>query len=125
MKILIVDDDDSLRSWLAGELEARGYEILQTHFGDGGLHLFKKNGPFALVLSDYKFHPGPTIKDGTQLLTAMHAINSIQQMAMMTSDPQGARRNLPRALRDLPVLRKPFRFEQVLRLLRQPVLPLV
>ncbi len=63
MKILIVDDDDALRSWLAGELEARGSEVLQTHFGDGGLHLFKKNGPFDLVLSDYKFIPGQMIKD--------------------------------------------------------------
>jgi hypothetical protein len=45
-------------------------------------------------------------------------------MAMMTSDPKETRGNLPRALRHLPVLRKHFRLEQVLRLLRQPVLPL-
>jgi hypothetical protein len=42
MKILIVDDDDALRSLLAEELEVGGYEVLQTHFGDGGLHLYQK-----------------------------------------------------------------------------------
>jgi len=31
---------------------------------------------------------------------------------------------LPQAFRHLPVLRKHFRLEQVLRLLREPVLPL-
>jgi CheY-like chemotaxis protein len=124
MEILIVDDDDALRSWLTGELEARGCEVLRTHFGDGGLHLFKKHRSFELVLSDYKFIPGQTIKNGAQLVAAIHGINSLQQMAIMTSDPQEARRNLPKVLRGLPILRKPFRVEQVLRLLRQPVLPL-
>lgn len=57
MKILLVDDDEGLRSHLAKELEARAFEVLQAQSGD-------------------------------------------------------------------PVLRKPFRLEEVLRLLRQPVLPL-
>jgi DNA-binding NtrC family response regulator len=124
VKILMVDDDNALRSWLAGELEARGCEVLETHFGDGGLHLFKKNGPFELVLSDCKFIPGQTIKNGAQLVAAIHGINPFQQTAIMTSDPQDARRNLPKVLRHISVLRKPFKIVQVLRLLRQPVLPL-
>jgi DNA-binding response OmpR family regulator len=124
MKILLVDDDDGLRSLIAKELESRGYEVVQTHFGDGGLHLFTKNRSFELVLSDYKFIPGQTIKNGAQLLTAIHAINALQQMALMTSDPHGAQGKLPKVLRGLPILRKPFRLEEVLRLLRQPVLPL-
>jgi hypothetical protein len=45
-------------------------------------------------------------------------------MAITTADPQDARRNLPKALRSLPILRKPFTVEQLLRLLRQRVLPL-
>lgn len=43
-------------------------------------------------------------------------------MAIMTSSPGAqARENLPDALRRLPVLRKPFRIEQVLELLREPI----
>jgi DNA-binding NtrC family response regulator len=124
MKILIVDDDDCLRSVLARELEAREYEAVQTHFGDGGLHLYEKSGPWEFVLSDFRFIPGTTIKDGVQLLAAIHQINPYQQMGMMTSDPKEARKRLPQNLQHLPVLRKPFGIEQVLRLLRQPVLPL-
>lgn len=118
-----MDDDDAILSFLTKELEAREFEVLQTHFGDGGLSLYKKDGPWELVLSDYRFVPGPNIKDGVQLVAAIHGINSRQRMAIMTADPEEANRKLPEALRGLPVLRKPVKVEQLLRLLRQPVLP--
>ena len=87
MKILLVDDDDALRGFLAKELEARGFEAVQTHFGDGGLHLYQKSDPWEFVLSDFRFMPGPTIKDGTQLLTAIHRINPFQQMGILIVSP--------------------------------------
>jgi len=124
MKILIVDDEDALLSFLAKELEERGYEVLQTHTGDVGLDLYKRDGPFAFVLSDYRFIPGTKIKDGVQLVTAIHEINPSQRMAIMTAVPNEAREKLPKALWLLPVLPKPFKIEQLLRLLREPVLPL-
>jgi|SRR5271166_1565446 len=124
MKILLVEDDEALLWFLAKELGARGYELLQTHTGDGGLYLYKKDGPFEFVLSDYRFIPGMKIKDGVQLVTAIREINPLQRMAMMTAGPKEARGKLPNALRDLQVLRKPFKLGQLLRLLREPVLPL-
>ena len=124
MKILLVDDDEGMRSHLAKELEARAFEVLQAQSGDEGLYVYQKNGPWEFVLSDYRFFPGTKIRNEAELVTAIHAVNPLQQMAIMTSDPQRARRKLPKVLRHLPVLRKPFRLEEVLRLLRQPVLPL-
>jgi hypothetical protein len=104
-------------STLAEERDKGWCEILHTHFGDGGLELYDKYGPWEFVLADYRFIPGVKIKDCMQLVTAIHGINPHQQMAFMTADPKGARGNLPQALRHLPVLRKHFRPEQVLRLL--------
>jgi DNA-binding NtrC family response regulator len=124
MKILIVEDLDGSRSLLAKELKARDFEVLQAHSGDGGLYLYQKHSPFDLVLSDFRFVPGTEIKDFMQLAAAILEINPYQQMAIMTSDLRGARRNLPKVMRLLPVLRKPFEIGEVLRLLRQPVLPL-
>src|ERR1700683_2355987 len=88
MKILIVDDDDALVAFLAKELEARGCEILQTHFGDGGLKLYNRYAPFEFVLSDYRFIPGAQIKDGVELVTAIHGIDPHQRMALMTAAPE-------------------------------------
>jgi ActR/RegA family two-component response regulator len=62
MKVLIVDDDDVLVAFLAKKLEARGYEVVPTHFGDGGLSLYRKEGPFEFVLSDYRSSPAQTIE---------------------------------------------------------------
>jgi DNA-binding NtrC family response regulator len=124
VRILIVEDDEVLLSVLAKKLEASGYEVVATHFGDDGLSLYKKDGPFAFVLSDYKFISGMQIKDGVQLVTAIHGFNPAQRMAIMTAWRDEVREKLPQALRLLPVLEKPFRFEQMLRLLREAVLPL-
>src|SRR3984885_11645596 len=88
MKILIIDDDDVLVAFLAKELEARGYEVLQTHFGDGGLKLYNRYGPFEFVLTDYRFIPGTQIKDGVELVTAIHELNPHHQMALMTAAPE-------------------------------------
>src|ERR1700683_770211 len=124
MKILIVGGDDALLSSLAEQLQYRDFEVIPTHFGEGGLALFEKDGPFAFVLVDYRFIPGVRIKDCVQLVTAIHLISPFQQMAIMTADPKEARETLPQALQHILVVRKPFRIEQLLRLLRQPVLPL-
>jgi CheY-like chemotaxis protein len=123
MKILIVGGDNALLSSLTEELESRDFEVFPTHFGDGGLDLYKKHGLWELVLTDYRFFPGTKIRDGVQLLAAIHGTNPFQQMAIMAADPKEVREKLPEALRNLPVLRKPFRIEELLRLLRQPVLP--
>jgi CheY-like chemotaxis protein len=124
MKILIVDDDDAVLLSIGSRLRSGGFEVKEASTGDGAMYVYEHQGPFVFVLSDYRFVPGAKIKDGVQLVTAIHEINPHQRMAMMTADPKEARRKLPPALQYVPVIRKPFRVEQVLRLLRQPVLPL-
>jgi CheY-like chemotaxis protein len=105
-------------------LESRGFEVLTAQSGDEALYAYKKHGLFAFVLCDYRFFPGTKIGDGVQLVTAIHAIKPRQQMAIMTASSEEARGKAPQFLRHLPILRKPYRVEQLLRLLREPVLPL-
>jgi hypothetical protein len=95
MKILIVGGDDTLLSSIAEELESRDFQVLTTHFGDGGLSLYKKDGPFAFVLTDHCLLPGVKIKDCVQSATAIYLINPFQQMAIMTADLKEAREKLP------------------------------
>jgi len=124
MKILIVDDDDAVLLCIGSRLRSGGFEVKEASTGDGAMYVYEHQGPFAFVLSDYRFVPGAKIKDGVQLVTAIHEINPRQRMAIMTGVPNEAREKLPKALWLLPVLLKPFRLEQLLRLLRLPVLPL-
>jgi hypothetical protein len=76
-----------------------------------------------LVLIDHRLIPGVNIEDCMRLVTAIHVINPFQRMAIMSADPKEAREKLPLALQHVPILRKPFKIEQLLRLLRQSVLP--
>ena len=47
------------------------------------------------MLTDFCVVPGVKIKDGVQLLTAIRRINPLQEMAIMTSDPEETREELP------------------------------
>jgi DNA-binding NtrC family response regulator len=65
-KILIVDDDTSLRRVLEYNLQEEGYEVLAATSGEEGLRLFAAHFP-ALVITDLKM-PGIS---GFQLLAAV------------------------------------------------------
>ncbi len=62
-RILVVDDDVSLRRVLEYNLQEAGYEVLTAGSGEEGLRLFEERGP-ALVITDLKM-PG---MGGFQLL---------------------------------------------------------
>ena len=55
-KILVVDDNNFLRSVVSKMLSMLGYDVLSADSGENGLSLFLKN-KFDIVLSDYEM-PG-------------------------------------------------------------------
>ncbi|GFE62530.1 sigma-54 dependent transcriptional regulator [Geobacter sp. AOG2] len=65
-KILIIDDDTSLRRVLEYNLQEAGYQIVAAASGEEGLRLFGEEAP-ALVITDMKM-PG---MDGLQVLKAV------------------------------------------------------
>ena len=67
LKILLVDDDDALLSFLAKELENRGCDVHQSSSGDETFRVWQRLGPFAFVQADYRFIPGVNIKNCMQL----------------------------------------------------------
>jgi len=65
-KILIIDDDASLRRVLEYNLQQAGYDVSAASSGEEGLHLFTEVSP-ALVITDMKM-PG---MDGMQVLKSI------------------------------------------------------
>jgi DNA-binding response OmpR family regulator len=45
MKVLLVDDDDSLRSVVAKELDQRGCDVRQCSSGDEAFYVWQRLGP--------------------------------------------------------------------------------
>lgn len=52
------------------------------------------------------------------MVTAIHEVNPLQRMAIMTADPKDAKRKLPEPLLGISVPRKPFNLAELLGLLR-------
>jgi DNA-binding NtrC family response regulator len=80
--ILLVDDEDSVRSSLSAVLEREGYTIHQASGGEEGLLLLKAN-PIQLVISDHNM-PGMS---GMEFLKLVRERNPNILRIMLTGDP--------------------------------------
>ena len=57
-RLLLVDDEDSVRNLLYGLLESDGYEVLAARNGTDGLAIYRHSiPPIELLVSDYNM-PG-------------------------------------------------------------------
>lgn len=118
MRVLVIDDDEALRFWLKRELEPLGFDLSESANGDEALSVYK-TAKFGFVLSDYQFLPGRKIKNGADLVIAIHKINREQRMALHTSVSSAViRSKLPIDLRNIAVLKKPYPIRQLIELMK-------
>ncbi|UCG79496.1 MAG: diguanylate cyclase [Nitrospirota bacterium] len=80
MKILVVDDEASLRAILDQVLSDEGYDVVTASSGEGALEMFSKD-TFSVVITDIKM-PGMS---GIDLLKEIKDIDSDTQVIIMTS----------------------------------------
>ena len=78
-RILVVDDQESMRTLLKDMLEVIGYEVTVAEGGEEALRLMEA-GEFDLVLTDLNM---PSM-DGTALLRAIKAINAELPVVIIT-----------------------------------------
>jgi len=50
-RILVIDDDNQVRTLMAELLQKEGHDVIDANNGEEGLHLFRKN-PTELVITD-------------------------------------------------------------------------
>ncbi len=103
MKILVVEDEPGVKAYTTATLTNSGYEVESASDGDEAFRLYRKRGPYDLVLTD-RHHPG---MDGLDLAAAIRQENPTQAIAFFTADvhsePVYAFR---RKFQDIPVLLK-------------------
>ncbi len=99
------------------KLPPRGIEVAGTFCADDAFRLWQSEGSWDMVLTEYDIAPGKRIRDATELMKEIRAAKPSQLMAIQTSD-EGL------LAAPVPVLRKPYAIERLLRMLRLPVLPL-
>ena len=80
VKILVIDDDESLRRVLEYNLAQEGYAVLSSASGEQGLELLKKEGA-DLVVTDVRM-PG---MDGLQVLEGVRKVDPNIQVIILTA----------------------------------------
>jgi diguanylate cyclase (GGDEF)-like protein len=79
-RILLVDDEESIREMLSQVLTEEGHEITAVESGEEALEFFRKE-PFPLVITDIRMEG----MDGIDLLTKIKETNPDTQVIMITS----------------------------------------
>jgi two-component system nitrogen regulation response regulator NtrX len=108
-KILIVDDEDTLRTLVRAELEERGFYVDEAADGDEALEKMKDTR-YTLIILDIKM-PGT---DGLEVLRLIREQNLADKVIMLTgvNELKIARDTLQLGANDF--LTKPYEFKTLL-----------
>ncbi len=120
-RVLEVGDVSAVRAYVAEICQRRGFEMIQARCGNEALDLFRKCGPFVLVLSDLYWYdeggPEPplsntkSIRHGIQLASAIRQLVPEQNIVIHTGASL-VREHMPKKLSDIRILKKPFRIKE-------------
>ena len=108
-RILVVDDEDALRTILSTELSTAGYDVTSASDGDEAISFLRKNN-FDLALLDIKM---PKV-DGIEVLKFIHKNFPGMKVIMLTgfADLKHAMEAKEFGARDF--ITKPYRIDDVL-----------
>ena len=119
-KILVIDDEPSIRDLLDTLLSRKGYDVILTDSGQKGLEVFRRARPDVVVL-DLKM-PG---MDGLTVLQQVRSLNPKQPVIVLTGAGTPETEQQVRALGVTEFVEKAFSLhllgDSLKRLLNHPV----
>ncbi|HJX60904.1 MAG TPA: GAF domain-containing protein [Thermodesulfobacteriota bacterium] len=113
-RILVIDDEDSVRKILYQMLKAKGYQVVVASNGEEGIERFKEE-PFDLVFTDL----GMPKMSGWEVGRALKGINPKVPIALITGWGVGLNKDKMKESGIDLVVSKPFNFDQVVRLVSE------
>jgi GAF domain-containing protein/CheY-like chemotaxis protein len=113
-RILVIDDEDSVRDILSRMLKTKGHQVAVASNGEEGIERFKSE-PFDIVLTDL----GMPRLSGWEVGKAIKGINPKVPIAMITGwGVELDREKMRESGIDL-IISKPFNFDQVIQLVSE------
>ena len=113
-RILVIDDDDSVRDILSRMLKTKGHQVVVASNGEEGIERFKSE-PFDMVFTDL----GMPRLSGWEVGKAIKGINPKVPIAMITGwGVELDREKMSESGIDL-IISKPFNFDQVIQLVSE------
>ena len=116
-RILVVDDEEQIRSMLTQMLEHEGYEVHVAEHGEEGMTLIGRYA-FDLVITDMIM----PVKDGLKFI--MELVREYPELKIMAISGGGAIKaeqylTMASYLGDIVTLEKPFKRDELLSIVRQ------
>ncbi len=109
-RILIVEDEDSVRAFAARALTSRGYTVVEANSGEMGLEVIEKDADgFELILSDVVM---PEM-DGPTMLKELRRRNVSSKFIFMSGYAEDAFEKAADGPSDFAFLPKPFSLKQL------------
>jgi CheY-like chemotaxis protein len=106
-RVLVVDDEEDIRSLMASVLDLQGYQVDQAADGASALALLRNGNQPSLILLDLMM-PG---MNGWQLLEVLHADPRLRKIPVVLVSGAGDLATRASALGVAGYLRKPFDLE--------------
>ncbi len=108
--ILLVEDEDAVRSFAARALRMRGYTVLEAHSGDVALEIVRRHqGAIDLVISDVVM---PNM-DGPTMVRAATKLRPEMRVIFISGYAEDTFRRNEEKVEDLHFLPKPFGLKQL------------
>jgi DNA-binding response OmpR family regulator len=116
-RILLVDDDDQLRTMLCEVLTRAGYEVQEASNGKLAIELYRTN-PTDLVITDLVMPE----KEGLEMIVELKRLSSEVKIIAMSGGGRGGAQDyltMAKALGAQRVLAKPFSHAEILEAVNQ------
>jgi DNA-binding response OmpR family regulator len=118
--LLVVEDNEDLCEVLAQLLELRGYRVYRALDGEAGLSVFLQHqAEIGLVILDVML---PRM-GGFELFRRMREVNSKLPVIFSSGFTGDAREALPGDVARAPLVRKPYKMEEIYTLVREQLKP--
>ncbi|WP_292286138.1 PAS domain S-box protein [Marivita sp.] len=110
-RILVVEDDAELRTFVCTVLTRLGYVVVEAHNGATALNILETDGKFDLIFTDIVMPGGVSGVLLAQKAKTLHPDVKMLFTSGYTSDAMGEDRHVPA---DIPILSKPFRSDELM-----------
>ncbi len=110
MKVLVIDDTESIRTVLRVLLEHEGHQVVAANSGADGVAVFRQNGGFNLVITDHDMPPG---MNGEQVIAEIKRLKPRQPVMLFTANEELLLR-LAKSQINFSLLRKPATMGEIL-----------
>ena len=108
-KILVVDDEPTVRRFVVAALQSNGFTVLQASSGQEGLKYFAEHDDVDLILSDVLM---PTMS-GPEMVQRIMKSNNVKVIFMTGGDPD--KKLMELSGKKYSLLHKPFTADTVLK----------